>query len=221
MLRDPLMRVATREIQSEGKSRSTIDREVREKVQAIQALARHYENSRIEYEDLRMCLLSIGRFAARFPLLLLSSPFPVPSVLLTATPRHFPSVLLLCTCAVCVRRRQSQLLALQPRSVRPTHSVPHHNVFTRYLAGACVALPLLLSPAAHFISCSHISFRFPLSCRLCFDPALHLQPNFDGRTHIYKQMSSRKVSVWRLWAETAAHVSRTPTNCSTTMCCRA
>jgi hypothetical protein len=54
------MATATGEILAEGKSRPEIDRMIKKKERAIESIARRYSNDGISYEDIRLCLLSIG-----------------------------------------------------------------------------------------------------------------------------------------------------------------
>lgn len=64
LLDDPLVLEATVEIVPEGKMRSTIQREIKTKEQAIEKLARRYKNSQIDSESIRQCLYSIGDYHA-------------------------------------------------------------------------------------------------------------------------------------------------------------
>lgn len=54
------MAVATGEILAEGKARPEIDRMIKKKERALEGIARRYSNDSISYEDIRLCLLSIG-----------------------------------------------------------------------------------------------------------------------------------------------------------------
>ncbi len=64
MLKDPLMEIATRAIDQmseEGrKTRTDIRSEVKRKEAAVKQLARKYRNSKIDEEDVKWCLYSIG-----------------------------------------------------------------------------------------------------------------------------------------------------------------
>eukprot|EP00027_Filamoeba_sp_ATCC50430_P012570 CAMPEP_0168571086 /NCGR_PEP_ID=MMETSP0413-20121227/17124_1 /TAXON_ID=136452 /ORGANISM="Filamoeba nolandi, Strain NC-AS-23-1" /LENGTH=532 /DNA_ID=CAMNT_0008603867 /DNA_START=66 /DNA_END=1664 /DNA_ORIENTATION=+ len=61
VLRDSRITVATREIVDDGKkSRSEIQREIKEKERAVEELARKFQNSQITDEEIRVCLRSIG-----------------------------------------------------------------------------------------------------------------------------------------------------------------
>lgn len=60
VLEDELMATATGEILADGKSRPEIDRMIKTKERAIETIARRYANDSISYEDIRLCLLSIG-----------------------------------------------------------------------------------------------------------------------------------------------------------------
>lgn len=61
LLDDPLVEVATREIIPNGKSRRIIQREISEKEQAINFLAKQYQNgSTLSGDDVKRCLYSIG-----------------------------------------------------------------------------------------------------------------------------------------------------------------
>lgn len=60
LLRDDLISLATKEIYSEGRSRSAIQKEIRAKENAIEVLAERYENKDLDRNRIRQCLYSIG-----------------------------------------------------------------------------------------------------------------------------------------------------------------
>ena len=64
MLKDPLMEIATRAIDQMSdtvkKTRSEIRAEVKDKERAVKVLARRYSNPKLNAEDLKWCLYSIG-----------------------------------------------------------------------------------------------------------------------------------------------------------------
>ncbi|RKP35794.1 hypothetical protein BJ085DRAFT_24734 [Dimargaris cristalligena] len=60
LLQDPLVRFATKEIISEGKPRSKVQAETRQKEQAVEALCRKYASPELKPESIRQCLYSIG-----------------------------------------------------------------------------------------------------------------------------------------------------------------
>ena len=60
VLQDDQISLAVQTITPEGKSRSQIQREIKQKEAAIEYLARNYSNADLPPEDLRQCLYSIG-----------------------------------------------------------------------------------------------------------------------------------------------------------------
>ena len=60
LLQDEHISLAVQTITPEGKSRSQIQREIKQKEAAIEHLARSYSNAELPPEDLRQCLYSIG-----------------------------------------------------------------------------------------------------------------------------------------------------------------
>lgn len=60
LLRDDLITVATKEIYSEGRSRREIQKDIKSKEKAIEALASRYERGDLSQENIRQCLYSIG-----------------------------------------------------------------------------------------------------------------------------------------------------------------
>jgi hypothetical protein len=60
MLRDDLIMVATQEIYSEGRSRREVQRDIKNKERAIEALASKYQRSGLNQEQVRQCIYSIG-----------------------------------------------------------------------------------------------------------------------------------------------------------------
>lgn len=60
LLRDDLISTATKEIQSEGRSRREIQRDIKSKERAIESLASRYERKSLSQENIRQCLYSIG-----------------------------------------------------------------------------------------------------------------------------------------------------------------
>lgn len=60
LLRDDLIAVATKEIYSEGRSRREIQREIKAKERAIEALSSKYKRKELSQEHIRQCLYSIG-----------------------------------------------------------------------------------------------------------------------------------------------------------------
>jgi hypothetical protein len=60
LLRDDLISIATKEIQSEGRSRREIQKDIKSKERAIEALASRYERKSLISERIRQCLYSIG-----------------------------------------------------------------------------------------------------------------------------------------------------------------
>jgi hypothetical protein len=60
LLEDPLVPVATREILADGKARPTVQREIKEKEKARDALARKYCHSRLSEDEIKHCMYSIG-----------------------------------------------------------------------------------------------------------------------------------------------------------------
>ncbi|CAH0484997.1 unnamed protein product [Peronospora farinosa] len=60
MLRDSRIQTATRVVAPEGKSRSQIQRQIKQKEQAIQALSDKYESRRFSRDCLQQCLYSIA-----------------------------------------------------------------------------------------------------------------------------------------------------------------
>lgn len=61
LLDDPLMEVATKEIIADGKARSAVQAEIRQKERAVEVLAKRYRNGRtLGLDEIRRCLYSIG-----------------------------------------------------------------------------------------------------------------------------------------------------------------
>ena len=60
ILRDDLVAIATKEIISEGRSRRDIQRDIKSKEKAIEALSSKYSTRELSQEQLRQCLYSIG-----------------------------------------------------------------------------------------------------------------------------------------------------------------
>jgi Protein of unknown function (DUF2009) len=60
LLRDDLIAIATKEIQSEGRSRRDIQKDIKSKERAIEALATRYGRHGLSQEEVRQCLYSIG-----------------------------------------------------------------------------------------------------------------------------------------------------------------
>lgn len=60
LLEDPLVPVATREILADGKPRPTVQREIKEKEKARDAVARKYCHGRLSEDEIRHCMYSIG-----------------------------------------------------------------------------------------------------------------------------------------------------------------
>ncbi len=60
MLSDPLMALATAEIEAEGKTRGAVAKEIHGKERAREHLAKKYANERISADELLTCLYSIG-----------------------------------------------------------------------------------------------------------------------------------------------------------------
>ncbi|TFK55642.1 hypothetical protein OE88DRAFT_1652049 [Heliocybe sulcata] len=60
LLRDPLVTVATMEIYSEGRSRREIQKDIKNKERAIEAIASRFERKGLSQENIRQCLYSIG-----------------------------------------------------------------------------------------------------------------------------------------------------------------
>ncbi|PCH40894.1 hypothetical protein WOLCODRAFT_131588 [Wolfiporia cocos MD-104 SS10] len=60
LLRDDLIAVATKEIYAEGRSRPEIQRDIKSKERAIEALASRYARKGLTQEQIRQCLYSIG-----------------------------------------------------------------------------------------------------------------------------------------------------------------
>lgn len=60
LLRDNLVTAATAEIYSEGRSRREIQKDIKRKEQAIEALAAKYTRPGLSQETVRQCLYSIG-----------------------------------------------------------------------------------------------------------------------------------------------------------------
>lgn len=60
LLSDPLLSIATGEILSEGKSRRTIQAEIKSKERAVKILSDKYQNSEISEEIIQNVLYSIG-----------------------------------------------------------------------------------------------------------------------------------------------------------------
>ena len=60
MLMDPLVKTATMEILPEGKSRPQIQREIRDKEQAVKVLSRKFSSGGFTEDDVQLCLYSIA-----------------------------------------------------------------------------------------------------------------------------------------------------------------
>ncbi|EKX40524.1 hypothetical protein GUITHDRAFT_75421 [Guillardia theta CCMP2712] len=60
LLNDPLVQLATSEIRSENRSREQVNADIRHKEKAVEHLARKYRSEKLEEEDIRCCLYSIG-----------------------------------------------------------------------------------------------------------------------------------------------------------------
>lgn len=60
LLRDDLVNTATKEIYSEGRSRRDIQKDIKSKERAIEALATRYARNGLSQENVRQCLYSIG-----------------------------------------------------------------------------------------------------------------------------------------------------------------
>jgi len=60
LLRDNLISVATKEIESDGRSRREIQRDIKSKERAIETLAARYRREDFNQESIRQCLYSIG-----------------------------------------------------------------------------------------------------------------------------------------------------------------
>ena len=60
ILRDDLIAIATKEINSEGRTRRDIQRDIKSKEKAIEALTTKYSGRGLTQEQLRQCLYSIG-----------------------------------------------------------------------------------------------------------------------------------------------------------------
>ncbi|KAK7049707.1 hypothetical protein VNI00_005738 [Paramarasmius palmivorus] len=60
MLRDDLIKEATKEIYAEGRSRRDVQKDIKSKERAIEVLASRYERNGLTQENLRQCLYSIG-----------------------------------------------------------------------------------------------------------------------------------------------------------------
>lgn len=60
LLRDDLITVATKEIYSEGRPRRDIQKDIKSKERAIEALALRYSRNGLSQEKVRQCLYSIG-----------------------------------------------------------------------------------------------------------------------------------------------------------------
>lgn len=60
MLRDPLITIATQEINSEKRSRREIQKDIKAKERAIETLSSKYQTSNLTQESLRQALYSIG-----------------------------------------------------------------------------------------------------------------------------------------------------------------
>ncbi|ORY07331.1 hypothetical protein K493DRAFT_202209 [Basidiobolus meristosporus CBS 931.73] len=60
MLEDDQINMATKEIIADGKSRSQIQSEIKQKERAIEYLSRRYSNDQVGSEELKVCLYSIG-----------------------------------------------------------------------------------------------------------------------------------------------------------------
>ncbi len=60
LLRDDLVSIATKEIYSEGRSRREIQKDIKSKERALEALASKYARKGFSEESVRQCLYSIG-----------------------------------------------------------------------------------------------------------------------------------------------------------------
>jgi len=60
LLEDPLVPVATREILADGKQRPTVQREIKEKEKARDAVARKYCHANLSEDEIKHCMYSIG-----------------------------------------------------------------------------------------------------------------------------------------------------------------
>lgn len=60
LLREDIITVATKEIYSEGRPRRDIQKDIKAKERAIEALASRYERKGLSQENIRQCLYSIG-----------------------------------------------------------------------------------------------------------------------------------------------------------------
>lgn len=60
VLRNDLVADATKEIISDGKTRSQIHLEIKKKERAIEALSRKYANGNLTPDEIKVCLYSIG-----------------------------------------------------------------------------------------------------------------------------------------------------------------
>lgn len=60
LLDDGLVATATQQIMPHGKSRSAIQRKIKEKERAVESIARRYMSSQLTSDDIRQCLYSIG-----------------------------------------------------------------------------------------------------------------------------------------------------------------
>lgn len=60
LLLESTITVATQEIHSEGRTRREIQKDIKSKERAIEALADKYESPKISNDDVKLCLYSIG-----------------------------------------------------------------------------------------------------------------------------------------------------------------
>lgn len=60
LLRDDLVTVATKEIYSEGRSRRDVQKDIKSKERAIEALSAKYQREGLSREQVRQCIYSIG-----------------------------------------------------------------------------------------------------------------------------------------------------------------
>lgn len=60
LLRDDLITVATKEIYSEGRPRRDVQKDIKSKERAIEALSSRYHKNGLSQEAVRQCLYSIG-----------------------------------------------------------------------------------------------------------------------------------------------------------------
>ena len=60
ILQDPSIEIATRVVTPEGKTRTSIQREIQMKNQAIRSLAQNYQSRRLSRDAIEQCLYSIG-----------------------------------------------------------------------------------------------------------------------------------------------------------------